>query len=483
VDNPSKPAERDRLDSWKEIAEYIGRDVRTAIRWEHERGLPVHRVPGGRRGAVFAYASEIDRWRAGLPPNGAGTAFKAPEAGPPSDSTAHASPATVGAEPSPSVPGLAGRGAGRRLVWLGAGLAGAVLLATGAAALRLNGTLTAGRAQQTRLARVEVGSSEIVVRTETGAVAWRHEFEVPLVDLPVDGFSHRYAIADLDGDGGAEVVATVSLSIGPGVLQDELICFSSTGEVRWRIRLDDRVAFRGGTFGPPWMYGFVAVYTAAGQARIAWTQSHQTWWPGILTLLDGSGRRLSTFVQSGQIRELAVVDGPEGSLVLIGGIANAYRAASLAVLDATSVAGHSPAPAGSPYECTSCLEGSPLSYFVFPPSEITAASGQPYNFLVKLRSMGNEIEAMTRESNPGAPVAELIFRFARDSTLLQAQAADSWAAHEAFERAGKLDHSVADCPMYRTPPPVRAWDPVKGWRDLKPRDASVVAEGPRPGNP
>jgi hypothetical protein len=364
-------------------------------------------------------------------------------------------------------------------VWLGAGLAGAVLLATGAAALRLNGTLTAGRAQQTRLARVEVGSSEIVVRTETGAVAWRHEFEVPLVDLPVDGFSHRYAIADLDGDGGAEVVATVSLSIGPGVLQDELICFSSTGEVRWRIRLDDRVAFRGGTFGPPWMYGFVAVYTAAGQARIAWTQSHQTWWPGILTLLDGSGRRLSTFVQSGQIRELAVVDGPEGSLVLIGGIANAYRAASLAVLDATSVAGHSPAPAGSPYECTSCLEGSPLRYFVFPPSEITAASGQPYNFLVKLRSMGNEIEAMTRESNPGAPVAELIFRFARDFTLLQAQAADSWAAHEALERAGKLNHAVAVCPMYRTPPPVRAWDPVRGWRDLKPRDASGVTEGPR----
>jgi hypothetical protein len=52
-----------RLDSWKEIADYIGRDVRTAIRWE-KRGLPVHRVPGGMRQAVFSYTAEIDAWAA-----------------------------------------------------------------------------------------------------------------------------------------------------------------------------------------------------------------------------------------------------------------------------------------------------------------------------------------------------------------------------------------------------------------------------------
>ena len=51
-----------RLDSWKEISEYLGRDVRTALRWERDRGLPVHRVPGGRRGSVFAVAEEVDAW-------------------------------------------------------------------------------------------------------------------------------------------------------------------------------------------------------------------------------------------------------------------------------------------------------------------------------------------------------------------------------------------------------------------------------------
>lgn len=50
-----------RLESWKEIAAYLNREVRTAIRWEKERGLPVHRIPGKRSG-VYALASEVDAW-------------------------------------------------------------------------------------------------------------------------------------------------------------------------------------------------------------------------------------------------------------------------------------------------------------------------------------------------------------------------------------------------------------------------------------
>ena len=51
-----------RLDSWKEIAAFFGRDERTVRRWEKESALPVHRVPGGAKGRVFAYASELDEW-------------------------------------------------------------------------------------------------------------------------------------------------------------------------------------------------------------------------------------------------------------------------------------------------------------------------------------------------------------------------------------------------------------------------------------
>ena len=55
-----------RLDSWKEIAEFLGRDVRTAIRWEKERGLPVHRIPGGKRPGVYAVVDELAAWRSAV---------------------------------------------------------------------------------------------------------------------------------------------------------------------------------------------------------------------------------------------------------------------------------------------------------------------------------------------------------------------------------------------------------------------------------
>jgi hypothetical protein len=51
-----------RLHGWKEIAAYLNCDVRTARRWEKERSLPVHRIPGDGRRAVFAYADELEVW-------------------------------------------------------------------------------------------------------------------------------------------------------------------------------------------------------------------------------------------------------------------------------------------------------------------------------------------------------------------------------------------------------------------------------------
>ena len=55
----------DRIDGWKSIAAYFGRDRTTVVRWARERGLPVHRVPGGQTGSVFALRGELDAWIGG----------------------------------------------------------------------------------------------------------------------------------------------------------------------------------------------------------------------------------------------------------------------------------------------------------------------------------------------------------------------------------------------------------------------------------
>jgi tetratricopeptide (TPR) repeat protein len=53
---------KDILNGWKDIATYVGRDIRTVERWEKQRGLPIRRVPGEGRATVYAVVSELDRW-------------------------------------------------------------------------------------------------------------------------------------------------------------------------------------------------------------------------------------------------------------------------------------------------------------------------------------------------------------------------------------------------------------------------------------
>lgn len=59
---PEKPVEV-RLESWKEIAAYLGRDVTTVQRWEKREGMPVHRHLHAKRGSVYALPAELDAWK------------------------------------------------------------------------------------------------------------------------------------------------------------------------------------------------------------------------------------------------------------------------------------------------------------------------------------------------------------------------------------------------------------------------------------
>src|SRR5437870_2840088 len=156
--------ERRRLTSWKEIASHLRREVRTVIRWEKERGLPVHRVPGGRGRSVFAYTDELDRWSAG---------GRAPDAEP----------------PSPTM----------RWKWIGvaAGLALLPGLAAGIAIAWPHGDI----------ARVAVEAHGVRASTRTGRMLWIY----PLASPAIVNNRRQTQIADLDGDGRADVIASLDV--------------------------------------------------------------------------------------------------------------------------------------------------------------------------------------------------------------------------------------------------------------------------------
>jgi hypothetical protein len=53
------------LSSWKDIARYLGKGVRTVQRWERHLGLPVRRPNGAlQKSAVVLYRGDVDAWLA-----------------------------------------------------------------------------------------------------------------------------------------------------------------------------------------------------------------------------------------------------------------------------------------------------------------------------------------------------------------------------------------------------------------------------------
>jgi hypothetical protein len=66
------------LTSWKDIAQYMGKGVRTVQRWEQDFALPVRRPSGANKKAILARPGDLDAWvalRCGRrPPSAAFTA-------------------------------------------------------------------------------------------------------------------------------------------------------------------------------------------------------------------------------------------------------------------------------------------------------------------------------------------------------------------------------------------------------------------------
>jgi tetratricopeptide (TPR) repeat protein len=106
----SPQIDRKRLDSWKEIALFFGRDERTVNRWEKDLGLPVHRLPGT-KGRVYAFTDELSAWLAA--PKNAGAASREdsetssengrPEAPQPETSSSRVTEITAGRSPAEAV--------------------------------------------------------------------------------------------------------------------------------------------------------------------------------------------------------------------------------------------------------------------------------------------------------------------------------------------------------------------------------------------
>ncbi len=420
-------ADRPRLDSWKEIASHLGRDVRTVIRWERNRGLPVYRVPGGKLSRVFAYPGELDQWLAA-----GGVESEAGQAAATAPRSARSSRRWIVAA---AIAGVAAAGV------IGWGLMRAAV----------------------PLRELRVVGNDLRAVDAAGRTRWTHSLGSSELEAPEALWTH---VGDADGDGQQEIFAAMELR-HPTLSQHAgaLTSFSpDDGRARWSVTASDRLRFGDGVYGPPWAASGLTVYRTPTGARVAWALHHFTWWPGLLMTLDADGRRLGSFVNSGWIR--ATAPSRDGRPLLMTGIANSQQAYVFAVLDAANPSGHSPEPPGSRMECLDCPAGGPLQYVVFPRTDVSHQQPFPGPGPTLMTFDDGSVHVHALESS-GPNIAAMIYEFAPDLTLRGARFSDSfWEWHRRLEADGKIRHSSDECPE-RGGLEVRHWAPENGWTTLK----------------
>jgi hypothetical protein len=330
------------LQSWKEIAAYLGVTERTAQNWERERGLPVHRL-GGEKGRVVAWTEELDRWRAAAldrPSWWSSIRF-----------------------------------------WRACSVAAGLVVLAGAVAGAL---LEWGRMRRGPPTRFTLDERSLIVTDDHGREVWRHLFKEPFARglTAVDLLHLRLAaFADLDRDGHNEflLVHRPASYLTQG---DTLICFSDRGRPLWSYRVTKTVSTAAEVFGPPHLGGFLLVQPPGrdGTRRVAYASHHFSYFPAQLDLLTHRGELRAEYWHSGHLLfgENAVLEEPKRPAILLAAISNSYRTASLIALNPDSMGCASDESEHPAYQLSVPGRNCELARIVFPRTCISRAF-DPYS--------------------------------------------------------------------------------------------------------
>lgn len=470
-----KPASGSRLDSWKTIAEYCKRDVRTVTRWADERRMPIHRVPGGKRGSVFAFVEEIDVWMvsqgSGAAENnhhGNGSGPSSGEIGHPAENAASA----IGDKQHPqSLKSL--------LKWLW-GSKGARFALAGAAvfvAVLIARVLRPHSGEASQLFSVKFVGDTLEARDSRGRILWTHRYGLPFDDLPRNSESPR--IADYFGDGGREVATLVTLRSSPNPddeLQREIDFFGGTGSLLWRYVPDKTFRFGTHELKSPWAFLDLLVSHSDSRPTLLAAAGHRAWGNSFVAQLDPrTGHDRMRFVNTGVLYRLNELKTSSGTFLLAGGFNNEWDGGSLAIMNEDRPFAASPQTPGTRHYCDSCPPGVPDYYLVFPRSEINKVAGIYEDPIFDIRVAEGGVEVRKYERRGQAKENTVYFLTLEPHFELVSLRYDSDydMLHKAWSAAGKLPHSLEDCPERVHPQPVRLWTPGSGWTNIRVKPAKA----------
>jgi hypothetical protein len=502
------PAQPRRLDSWKSIAEYLGRNVRTATRWAAERGLPVRRVPGGKRGAVFAFAEEIDAWLvsqdvATTQPDGteSGAELEDANADGARDSALSAARGELIARETKNGAGddVVGRRDSQEEMQLARGVGDTQAVAKnwfGAMSWRL-GLVVAGSllavvalvvalrppsSHASEVASIRLSADTLEAQDAHGLILWTYRYpevihEEIFEQLPGERRPER--VADFFGDGSREVAVMTTLQSGPNTTEFEhsqVDFFSSTGKLMWRYFPDNSFEFGTHKLSGPWYFSDLYVSRMEQRAVIWAAAMHGQWGNSLVAQIDpATGKDRLRFVNTGTVYRLNEIKDAGKKFLLVGGFNNEWDGGSLAIIDEDKPFAASPQTPGTRHHCDSCPPGDPDYYFVFPRSEINRMTSSYDTPVFNIYMTGPGIELVKSERlNVGQEKTIYLLSSRPPFKLLSLRYDSTYdLLHRVWSEEGKLAHSLEDCPERMHPQPVRLWTPGGGWADLPVKPAAA----------
>jgi hypothetical protein len=416
----------DRLDSWKAIAAYLGKDAGTARRWERTRGLPVHRVPGGKGTSVYAYPAEIDSW------------LRAP-----GQETVDREPAEISSTRS------------ARWMWI------AALIAIVITSIGVTRWFNGRPRVDARNVQVHLTEQSVTAVDGDGrelwlhplADGWRHiksEVSGPSRVVPGD-HSRVYYITSHRQKQNDEVVEG-----------GEFTALDITGHEVFTFRFFDAPRFGGKPYLEPWAVTAFSVLDGDPAPRLAVAAHHWLWGPSLLAILDDKGNRLGTYANDGWIEQLHWL-APDR--LVFGGYNESKNGGLVGLLDPRQLDGQTPEDAGSKYYCDTCGKNPPLKLAVMPRTEVNIHSRSRFNRAIIERA-GDRLIVRTIEvpAAAGQGAADVIYEFTESLDLVSATFSKYyWQIHEQLYAEKKLDHDREHCPFRNGPPSIYLWTPDAGW--------------------
>ncbi|HWY19624.1 MAG TPA: hypothetical protein VNX26_00290 [Candidatus Acidoferrum sp.] len=450
-----------RLDSWKVIAAYLDRHERTVVRWE-KKGLPVYRVPGGERQAVFAYTGELDAWLR----RGRSVESTAHPRGMKRDSSVQGNGSTE-VVPFPRSILAAFSGSPKPTYYALAGAAAVSVLLFALFSLR---SRAAGSSFPLR---VGFTLNAIQAFDDKEQVLWTHTFPGTL-DASVLGqrllSSYSY-IGDFRGKGEREVLVIAPLrgDLSPDPAHVEVDLFSSRGQLLWTYVPQGRFQFGTHDVNGPWTAGDLFVSSVGGRTQIWLAVTHLVWGNSFVVNLDpATGKDILRYVNTGTIRALSELKTPQANFLLAGGFNNEGDTGSLAVINEAKPFAASPQGEGTRHKCANCAPGNPDYYFEFPRSEINELEQVHEAAVIRVNVTGDQIELRKHELvDWGGPQTHYTLKADHGFRVVAVRFGSAYdMLHRKLEQEGKLDHTLENCPERLHPRPIEMWTPAGGWTEI-----------------